>query len=118
MGAVTNPPQPAGRSDEERHRSYQAHVTQVIADPQVCLVKFADFVDNVGSLPYMADRDRRSRLESKYGPLVPAFRAAFDTHRESLGLGQAGQERMAEHLASIARQIAPDESAGNPTTGL
>ena len=114
--AVTNPPQPAGRSDEERHRSYQAHVTRVIADPQVCLVKFADFVDNAGSLPYLADRDRRGRLASKYGPLVPAFRSAFDLHRGSLGLGQEGRERMAEHLASIARQIAPDERSGDTTT--
>jgi len=72
--AVT-PPQPAGRSVGERHVSYQAHVTNVVSDPQVCLVKFADFVDNAGSLPYMADSDRRAKLQSKYGPLRSGARS-------------------------------------------
>src|SRR5262249_6880244 len=57
--AVTNPPRAAGETEDDRQRAYCEHVGVAIGDAQVFLVKFADFVDNAGSLRYMADGDRR-----------------------------------------------------------
>jgi hypothetical protein len=37
--AVTNPPAPDGQTQQERHAAYQAHVAEMIADPQVFLAK-------------------------------------------------------------------------------
>jgi (p)ppGpp synthase/HD superfamily hydrolase len=105
VAAVTNPPRPARESEDERHDAYRAHVAEVVADAQAFLVKFADFVDNAGSLRHMADGRRRARLAKKYVPLVPVFRSALDAHRASLSLGREGLARIDKHLAAIAARI-------------
>lgn len=101
VAAVTNPPTPAGLTESERHRAYQEHVAEVIADPQVFLVKLADFVDNAGSVRYLDDEARRARLARKYAPLVPTFRAALASHGHALPLGPDGLGRVERHLDGI-----------------
>jgi hypothetical protein len=104
VSAVTNPLGPAGRPEDEQHRTYRAHVAEAIADPQVFLVKLADLVDNAGGLKYLTDPGRRSRLARKYTPLVPVFRAAFDTHRALLPVEPYGLKRIEEHLSDLDRR--------------
>lgn len=114
--AVTNPPAPDGQTQQERHAAYQAHVTEIVADPQVFLVKLADFVDNAGSVRYLVDEDRRVRLERKYAPLVPVFRAAFDAHRASLPVGADGLARIGRHLTGLGT-LAKPIPIGRPAVG-
>lgn len=98
VAAVTNPPAPAGLTESERHQVYCEHVAEVIADPQVLLVKLADFVDNAGSVRYLDDEVRRARLARKYAPLVPAFRAALASHGPALPVDPDGLGRIERHL--------------------
>jgi hypothetical protein len=119
--AVTNPPAPDGQTQQERHAAYQTHVAEVIADPQVFLVKLADFVDNAGSLRYLVDDARRFRLERKYAPLVPVFRSAFEAHRASLPVGADGLARIGRHLTGLETLAKPipigRPAVGDPTAG-
>jgi len=106
---VTNLPQPPGLDEAQRHGAYVAHVGEEIADPQVFLVKFADFVDNAGSLQHLADDDRRARMERKYAPLVPLLRSALAAHQPSLGVDPDGLTQMHDHLDAIADRLTPDQ---------
>jgi hypothetical protein len=105
VGAVTNEPVPAAATEDEAQRAYRDHVAAVVGDPQVFLVKFADFVDNAGSLRYMPAGERRNRLARKYGPLVPTFRAALAAHGDRLPLAGGDPARLDRHLTKIAARI-------------
>ena len=62
VAAVTNPSTDAVQSKAEKNAAYAAHVAEVIKDPKVFLVKFADFVDNAGSVKYLEDETKRAKL--------------------------------------------------------
>ncbi|MBY6687267.1 HD domain-containing protein [Rhodococcus sp. BP-149] len=98
--AVTTPP----RTGEDRAAQYVEHVTAVIRDPKVFLVKVSDFVDNAGSLKYLVDEAKRTKLLRKYAPLVTVFEAAATEHGEALGLTADGMADLRDHLASIGEQ--------------
>ncbi|KQU32030.1 MULTISPECIES: HD domain-containing protein [unclassified Rhodococcus (in: high G+C Gram-positive bacteria)] len=99
--AVTNPPKDPTRDKAEQ---YAEHVTEIIQDPRVFLVKVSDFVDNAGSLKYLADETRRTKLLGKYAPLVPIFQQAAASHGDALRLTPAGTAELDKHLRSILEQ--------------
>ncbi len=101
VAAVTNPPRDPARDKAEQ---YAEHVTAAIADPRVFLVKLADFVDNAGSLKYLTDDAKRSKLAAKYAPLVPIFARAAHHHGDRLGLPPEGLAAIDDHLRAIADQ--------------
>ncbi|MFC7959702.1 HD domain-containing protein [Rhodococcoides kroppenstedtii] len=101
VAAVTNPQRDPARDKAEQ---YAEHVTAAIADRRVFLVKLTDFVDNAGSLKYLADDAKRLKLAAKYAPLVPIFVRAADDHRHELGLPPEGLSAIENHLHSIAEQ--------------
>lgn len=105
VAALTNPPFPPGGSQDEHHRIYWAHVAEILADPQACLVKLADFVDNAGGLRYLADDATRARLERRYSPLVPVFHAALDAHRASGAIDADVLDRIDEHFTEITARL-------------
>ncbi len=98
--AVTTSP----RTGEDRAAQYVEHVTAVIRDPKVFLVKVSDYVDNAGSLKYLVDEAKRTTLLGKYAPLVVIFEAAAADHGEPLGLTADGMAALRGHLASIGEQ--------------
>lgn len=104
VAAVTNPPTPPGG---DRQAQYHDHVARIVADPRVFLVKIADFVDNAGSLRHLADGPMRARLEARYAPLVPIYRAALATHERTLAdrLPPTGLARLTKHISRIARRL-------------
>jgi hypothetical protein len=106
VAAVTNPPTPPGA---DRLVVYQEHVTRIVADPRVFLVKVADFVDNAGSLRHLAAGPMRTRLEARYAPLVPVYQAALATHEATLAdrLPPSGRARLTKHLTRIAHRLPP-----------
>lgn len=88
---VTNPYEdPSTRralSQEEKHQSYRAQVTEEIArSSEIYLVKLADIIDNAGSLHHALPEELKSarRLAVKYLPLMRTFMDQLEEHRPAL----------------------------------
>ncbi|CAH0230902.1 Bifunctional (p)ppGpp synthase/hydrolase RelA [Rhodococcoides fascians] len=107
VAAVTNPPTDAVLSKAEKNAAYAAHVADVIKDPKVFLVKFADFVDNAGSVQYLEDEAKRAKLVAKYAPVVAVFASAFDANRDGLTLPQQGLDAINARLTALSTSLAP-----------
>ncbi len=58
---------------KERNLEYVKHIEEVIADPDVFLVKLADFMDNGLKIGGVEDRKRRFNLARKYLPVYGLF---------------------------------------------
>ncbi|MGV8874907.1 MAG: HD domain-containing protein [Rhodococcus sp. (in: high G+C Gram-positive bacteria)] len=105
VAAVTNPPKVAELSKAEKNAAYTAHVADVIKDPKVFLVKFADFVDNAGSVQYLDDQVKRTKLASKYAPVVEVFVSALNVNRGLLGLTQSGVDAIDARLKALSTSL-------------
>jgi (p)ppGpp synthase/HD superfamily hydrolase len=106
VAAVTNPDYPPGAPVKVRHRLYAAHVANAIEDPNTCVVKFVDYVDNAASLPFMTEPDDRQRRARKYAPLVEVFRLRIETDTTLLPVSSDGLRQMRKHLATIETRLA------------
>lgn len=100
VAAVTNPIIERGASAAD----YRRHVVAAISDPAVFLVKFSDFVDNAGSVQHL-NEPSRSRLSSKYAPLVNDFRTAARRLDKTLSLLQQGRDDIAVHLDELDARL-------------
>lgn len=107
VAAVTNPPSGAELSKAEKNAAYAAHVAEVITDPKVFLVKFADFVDNAGSVKYLPDEAKRTKLAVKYAPVVAVFTSALHADRDRLDLPQSGLDAIDARLAALTISLTP-----------
>ncbi|MDJ0412072.1 HD domain-containing protein [Rhodococcoides fascians] len=105
VAGVTNPPTDAVLSKAEKNAAYAAHVADVIKDPNVFLVKFADFVDNAGSVQYLEDEAKRTKLAAKYAPVVDVFIAALNANRSLLGLDQSGLDDIDARLKALSTSL-------------
>ncbi|MDV6304454.1 MULTISPECIES: HD domain-containing protein [Rhodococcus] len=105
VAAVSNPRTDAVRSKTEKNAAYAAHVADVIKDPNVFLVKFADFVDNAGSVQYLDDEAKRTKLAAKYAPVVEVFVSAFNGKRGLLGLTQSGNDAVDARLKALSASL-------------
>ena len=56
-----------------KNRMYLEHVAEAVKDPEVALIKLADFSDNALTLEKVADPGKRLRLTEKYMPVVAMF---------------------------------------------
>lgn len=107
VAEVTNPPTDSALSKAEKNAAYAAHVADVIKDPKVFLVKFADFVDNAGSVQYLDDEAKRTKLQSKYAPVVEVLISASGDNRNRLDLPQQGLDAIDARLATLATSLRP-----------
>ncbi|OZF45390.1 HD domain-containing protein [Rhodococcus sp. 14-1411-2a] len=105
VAAVTNPPKDAQLSKAEKNAAYAAHVADVIKDTKVFLVKFADFVDNAGSVKYLENEAKRTKLAAKYAPVVAVFASAFDANRDYLGLPRNGLTAIDARLTALSESL-------------
>lgn len=105
VAAVTNPSTDAVLSKAEKNAAYAAHVADAIKDPKVFLVKFADFVDNAGSVKYLEDEAKRTKLAAKYAPVVDRFIAALNVNRSLLGLDQSGLDDLDARLRTLSTTL-------------
>nr|WP_296779089.1 HD domain-containing protein [Rhodococcus sp. (in: high G+C Gram-positive bacteria)] len=113
VAAVTNPPHEGELSKEEKNAAYTQHVANVITDPKVFLVKFADFVDNAGSVQYLADEAKRTKLQKKYAPLVPIFAEALKADKDAFGIHQDGIDAIESKLGRLMATLTTDELASS-----
>lgn len=107
VAEVTNPPTDALLSKAEKNAAYAAHVADVIKDPKVFLVKFADFVDNAGSVKYLEDEAKRTKLATKYAPVVAVFASAFEANSDGLNLPQQGLDAIDVRLTALSISLTP-----------
>jgi (p)ppGpp synthase/HD superfamily hydrolase len=105
VAGVTNPPTDAVLSKAEKNAAYAAHVADVIKDPKVFLVKFADFVDNAASVQYLDDEAKRTKLSAKYAPVVEVFVSALNVNRGLLGLTQSGIDAVDARLKALSTSL-------------
>ena len=105
VAAVTNPPTDAVLSKAEKNAAYAAHVADVIKDPKVFLVKFADFVDNAGSVKYLEDEAKRTKLAAKYAPVVAVFASALHANRDGLELPPQGLHCIGTRLNKLTESL-------------
>ena len=64
-------------TDEERidfkNQAYAAHVEEIINDPDLCLLKYADFSQNINLKNLPLGSDKYFKLKRKYSSVIPIF---------------------------------------------
>lgn len=71
VAALTNPPSLNTPDMTKKAQAYHEHVTALFAgDPDVAIIKMADFSQNAFRLKELDDAERRSRLRAKYCPVI------------------------------------------------
>ncbi|OZF48323.1 hypothetical protein CH293_18620 [Rhodococcus sp. 14-2470-1b] len=106
VAAVTNPPSSIPLTKAEKNAAYAQHVADVITDPKVFLVKYADFIDNAGSVQYLQDNAKRAKLQAKYVPLVPTFLSALAVNKRELELPDDGVAAINARLVALSTVLA------------
>lgn len=71
--ALSNEKTPDDLDAEIKNRMWIDHVAEVIKDPEIALVKLADFSDNALHLEKVTDPQRRLKLTKKYMPAIALF---------------------------------------------
>ncbi|GGF99431.1 hypothetical protein GCM10007304_11620 [Rhodococcoides trifolii] len=105
VASVTNTPTDSTLSRSERNDAYAGHVETVISDPKVFLVKYADFVDNAGSVQYLDDDAKREKLSKKYAPLVPIFSSALESLDGRVDLDKDGVDAIRARLVALSESL-------------
>lgn len=112
VSAVTNPLSlTEAQSAEERRREYIKHVASVLGDGDVFFVKFADFVDNAGSLADSFDAEKPGRFRSlhrKYSGVLSVFEDAFVRLRSSFTAQQV--EGVEDSLHTVRESLSSVKS--------
>lgn len=117
VSAVTNPLSTTDTaSAEERRQEYTKHISSVLGDSDVFFVKFADFVDNAGSLADSFDAEKTGKFRNlyrKYSAALGVFEDAFARLRSSFTAQQVeGVEdslhAVRESLSSVGSLLGQD----------
>lgn len=66
-----------GLTDEEKiefkNKAYASHVEEIIKDPNLCLLKYADFSQNINLKNLPQDGEKYFKLKRKYSSVIPIF---------------------------------------------
>jgi (p)ppGpp synthase/HD superfamily hydrolase len=76
------------KSDDRKkfkNELYKKHVQDIIRDPEVFAVKFADFARNAFAISTLPDGEKKEHFKNKYGPVIkdvflPAFESMPNDH--------------------------------------
>jgi hypothetical protein len=58
---------------EFKHQAYASHVEEIIEDPDLCLLKYADFSKNIDLKNLPSDGEKYFKLKRKYASVIPIF---------------------------------------------
>lgn len=112
VSAVTNPLSlMEAQSAEERRQEYVKHVASVLGDVDVFFVKFADFVDNAGSLADSFDTDKPGKFRNlyrKYSGALGVFEDSFARLHSSFTTQQI--EGVEDSLNTVRESLSSVES--------
>ncbi|MCK5510790.1 HD domain-containing protein [Candidatus Parcubacteria bacterium] len=72
-------------NEKTKYDLYKEHVNSAIIDPDVCVVKYADFTRNALAIDNLDEGERKNHLRKKYGPVIkdvflPLFKKMNETH--------------------------------------
>lgn len=102
--SVTNPIVSACASREEKRKSYLNHLSNTLTDPEVFIVKLADFVDNAGSLDRSFDENKVvmfKHLWTKYDQAWDVFSEELENH----SFDQVVESNMARALLEVHESL-------------
>ena len=85
VNALTNPDFSKPKSKMTSNEIYKKHVEAAIIDPQVCVVKYADFACNALAIHGLDEGERKQHFREKYEPVIqdvflPLFEAMTEEH--------------------------------------
>lgn len=71
--------------EKTKYDLYKEHVEKAVIDPDVCVIKYADFARNALKIDNLDDGERKDHLRKKYGPVIqdvflPLFKKIDETH--------------------------------------
>lgn len=71
--------------EKSKNELYKEHVEEVIKDPDICVIKYADFARNALAVGNIQEEIKKVKLIKKYGPVIkevflPAFRTMSENH--------------------------------------
>jgi len=71
--------------EKSKNELYKEHVAEAIEDPDVCVIKYADFARNALKLGSIPEGLKKDKLRKKYGPVIqevflPVFRSLEGAH--------------------------------------
>ena len=71
--------------EKTKHNLYKEHVAEAVINPDVCVIKYADFARNALKIHNIEEGKRKNYLQKKYGPVIkdvflPLFKDIDDTH--------------------------------------
>jgi (p)ppGpp synthase/HD superfamily hydrolase len=110
--AVSNPLPGPGASkltQAQKRKAYADHVEIAIADPEVALVKFVDFVDNAFGLKHndpILNAGMIAHLSQKYLPLVPVFKTRLAKGDVQALMSPAGYRQIEKQIAEGSASLA------------
>ncbi|MDP2631236.1 MAG: HD domain-containing protein, partial [Candidatus Uhrbacteria bacterium] len=58
----------------KKHSLYKEHVAEAIQDPDVLVVKLADYLHNFTNVDKLPESPQKEKLRNKYMPVMPVFR--------------------------------------------
>lgn len=108
VAGVTNGLFAGNETKEEKRIIYANHVRKVIADPDIFLVKFSDFVDNAAGLYHndiKANEEKVIHLAAKYLPVVDIFEAQFEKSIHDLKISNAARVDFRKHLRDTRTRL-------------
>lgn len=82
VSAVTNPLADGNLSKKDKRQQYVDHVSSVVDDPNVFVVKCADFIDNAGSLSESFDSSKPDMFEHLYLKYAPVLEVLSKSLRD------------------------------------
>jgi hypothetical protein len=71
--------------EKTKNQLYKEHVEEAIRNPDIFVIKYADFARNALALGNLPDGAKKDKLRGKYGPVIqevflPAFRSMAEDH--------------------------------------
>lgn len=101
--SLSNEKTPEDLDAEVKNRMWVEHVADVIKDPEITLVKLADFSDNALNLEKVTDSQRRLKLTKKYMPAVALFIDRIQNN--DIHMGEEQKSDLVEKLKSAYSEM-------------
>lgn len=108
VAGVTNGFFVGTETKDEKRAIYAAHVKAVITDPDIFLVKIADFVDNASGLYHNDIKENAEKvihLAIKYLPVVDIFEEQFNKFSNELKISDAARADIRKHLRDTRKRL-------------
>lgn len=112
--SLSNEEVPDDLDAKTKNRMYAEHVAEAVKDPEVALVKLADFSDNALTLEKITDPKRRVKLTEKYMPVVAMF--IDRVQGEDIQMSKEQRGNLVMRLKSVYSEMGAYIKSSSPTS--